>query len=174
MFACQVRSNEVRRGSTSRFRIVALQCVAAEVVGVFNCSSESTSSSTSSSSTPSSICCPCFASSRALYFLLFFFIELAFLFFFNAFLIASRLCSPFSNASTFAARISFAIFWFWDRERVACDFTTMPVGLWMSWTAEFVLFFHNPHLLDSVVDEWGGIHVRSFDHPVLSLSGTSR
>lgn len=34
-----------------------------------------------------------------------------------------------------------AIVRFCDCERVACDLTTMPVGLWMSWTAELVLFF---------------------------------
>lgn len=79
-------------------------------------------------------------SSNARYFLRLFFVLLAFRFRFRAVLIAVRLSFPFSTMSTFSARISRAIFRFWDWERVAWHLTTMPVGWWISWTAELVLF----------------------------------
>lgn len=93
---------------------------------------------------PSRSSCSCtsswpFPNSR--YFLRLFFTLLAFFFRARSALIAARLWSPFSNCSTLSARSCRAIFSFWERERVACDFTTRPVGLWMSWTAELVLFY---------------------------------
>lgn len=98
--------------------------------------------SSSSTSSSSSSCSFCFflSSSNARYFLRLFFALLAFFFRALSALIAARLWSPFSRASTFSAKISRAIFWFWERERVAWHFTTIPVGLWISWTAELVLF----------------------------------
>lgn len=81
-----------------------------------------------------------FSSCNTRYFLRLFFVLLAFRFRLRAALIAVRLSFPFSRMSTFSARISCAIFRFWDWERVAWHLTTIPVGWWISWTAELVLF----------------------------------
>src|SRR5438034_1653396 len=80
--------------------------------------------------TPSSLCL--LTSSRALYFLLLFFIRLAFFLLFASAITATRLWLPFSSSSTFSASRRRAIFWFCERERVAWHLTTMLVGLWIS------------------------------------------
>lgn len=61
---------------------------------------------------PSSLSSLFFSSSNVRYFLRLFFILLAFFFRSRSALMAARLCSPFSNCSTFSARIWRAIFWF--------------------------------------------------------------
>jgi hypothetical protein len=53
---------------------------------------------------------------------------------------AVRLSDPRVSSSSRAASSSRAMVRFWLRERVAWDLTTMPVGMWRSWTAELVLF----------------------------------
>lgn len=83
-----------------------------------------------------------FSSSSFLYFLRLFLAALSDFFFLTWPTIADRLWSPLWNSSTRWARSSRACFRFWSRERVACDFTTIPVGMCLSCTAEFVLFYH--------------------------------
>ena len=80
------------------------------------------------------------APSSALYFRLAFLDALAFFLLFTAALIAARLSSPLSWASTFSASKRRATFRFWDRDRVAWDCVVRPVGRCFSWTAHAVLF----------------------------------
>ena len=90
-------------------------------------------SSTSSSS-------PSVPSCEALYFRLAFLLLLAFFFLLISVFNAVLLSDPFSAASTFSASRRLAIFRFCDRDLVACDLITMPVGRCFSWTADDDLF----------------------------------
>lgn len=69
-----------------------------------------------------------------------FFILLAFFFLFISVLSAVLLSDPFSTSSSLSASKRRAMERFCDRDRVACDLTTMPVGRCFSWTADEVLF----------------------------------
>lgn len=91
--------------------------------------SSSLSSSTSPIWSASTSVAVCFSSSSFLYFLRLFFIELAFFFLALSIFLAARESSPFSNSSIFSAKMRRAMLWFWDRDRVACDLTTIPVGM---------------------------------------------
>lgn len=73
------------------------------------------------------------------YFLLAFFSLLFFRLLFSPLITAVLLSSPFSRSSSFSAKSLRASLRFCSRERVACDLTTIPVGIWRSCTAEFVL-----------------------------------
>lgn len=73
-----------------------------------------------------------------------------FLFFFSA-RAAARLESPLAISSRRAARRLRAIWRFWERERVAWDLTTIPVGICFSWTAELVLFCWGVSVVSRVV-----------------------
>src|SRR5690554_735782 len=100
----------------------------------------STAPSTASSpasSWPSSLSLP---SSSLRYFLLLFLSELARFFFFTPPTMEERAVSPLRSSSRRWARMLRAMARFWERERVAWDLTTMPVGRCFNWTAEFVLF----------------------------------
>lgn len=74
------------------------------------------------------------------YFLRAFFILLAFFFLFISVLSAVLLAGPFSTSSNLSASKRRAMERFWDRDRVAWDLTTTPVGRCFSWTADDVLF----------------------------------
>lgn len=65
---------------------------------------------------------------------------LAFFFLLISSFSAVLLSGPFSASSSLSASSRRAMDRFWDRERVACDFTTMPVGKCFSCTADDVLF----------------------------------
>ena len=84
------------------------------------------------------------ASCKSLYFLLAFLDELAFFFFLISALMATRLCGPLSASSSLSASNRLAIVRFWDRDLVAWDLTTVPVGRCLSWTADEVLFIFWP------------------------------
>lgn len=92
------------------------------------------SSSCSSSSSPSSPSSPAasFSASCARYFLRLFLAALALFLRFLSATAAERLASPLFRSSRRAARMFRAMARFWERERVAWDFTTMPVGMCFS------------------------------------------
>lgn len=122
------------------FCIVSLHltlCVGSSALCSCNDSSRSPCSFFSCCSAPA-------ASFNNLYFLLLFFAALSAFFFFTSPTIDDLLCSPWSRSSTFWANSSRASLRFWLRDRVACDLTTMPVGICFNWTAEFVLFYVKP------------------------------
>ena len=102
------------------------------------CSSLASESSNASSSF---LAAAVSSSAKFRYFRRLFLVALALFFSLTCAIIALRLASPFRRSSILWARSSRAILRFWVRERVACDLTTMPVGRWMSWTAELVLFY---------------------------------
>lgn len=100
----------------------------------------STASASGSASPLSVSSASALSSSNLRYFLLLFFAALAAFLRFTSPTMADRLWSPFWRSSSFCARSSRAILRFWDRDRVAWDLTTMPVGMCLSCTAELVLF----------------------------------
>lgn len=112
------------------------------------------------------------SSSSCLYFRRFFLSALAAFFLLMLATCAVRLWSPLKCSSIRWARISRAILRFWSRERVACDLTTMPVGMCFSWTAEFVLFYAGGLVTLQPISRgtrWSRRGVRSSDLPDLSL-----
>lgn len=94
----------------------------------------------SASTSPAAAAAAAFSSSNFLYLRLLFLAALSDLFFLTWPTMLARLSSPLYRSSRRWARISRACLRFCARERVACDLTTMPVGMCLSCTAEFVLF----------------------------------
>ena len=107
---------------------------------IYSRSSFTGSSTGSFIPTPSSSSWSSFSSCRALYFLFAFLLLLAFFLLLIPAFNATLLSGPFSASSIFSAIIRLAILRFCDRDRVACDFMTVPVGMCLSWTADEVLF----------------------------------
>lgn len=123
------------------FRICELYGLTSTLGAFVRSSIGGSTASASCSASPLSVSSASALSSSSLrYFLLLFFAALAAFLRFTSPTIADRLWSPFWRSSSFCARSSRAILRFWDRDRVAWDLTTMPVGMCLSCTAELVLF----------------------------------